>query len=346
MGKIIGQAIAKIVDKKDLTYQEAFDVMNEIMNGESTMIQNAAYLAALSTKSARAETIDEIAGSAAAMRNHALKVVHPFDVLEIVGTGGDHSKSINISTTASFIVAAAGVKIAKHGNRAASSKSGAADCLEALGAKIDLSPEACLKLLQDVGFCFMFAQKYHASMKYVGPIRKELGIRTVFNILGPLTNPANPKYFLLGVYDEYLLEPVAHVLLNLGAEHGLVIHGNDGFDEISISDETSVCEFSKDKPEKISCYKIKPEDFGLTRGKKEDVVGGTAQENAAISRNILSGADQSAKRDIVVLNAGAALYAAKKVNSILEGVELAKQLIDNGLALKKLNDFVAMSNQL
>ena len=242
---MIKEAIEKVVSKKDLTYDEAYTVMNEIMNGETSQVQNAAYLAALSTKSTKAETIAEISGSAAAMRDHALRVEHDMDVMEIVGTGGDHAHSINISTTAAFIISAAGVKVAKHGNRAASSKSGAADCLEALGINLEQPPEKAAQELREIGLCFLFAQKYHTSMKYVGAVRKELGIRTVFNILGPLTNPAHPKRMLLGVYDEYLLEPLAKVLLSLGVERGLVVYGQDCLDEISLSAPTSICEFKE-----------------------------------------------------------------------------------------------------
>ena len=230
---MIKEAIVKIVDKQDLTYNEAYTVINEIMSGETSPTQNAAFLAALSTKSARAETTDEIAGCAAAMREHATKVTHNWDVLEIVGTGGDSAQSFNISTTSSIVIAAGDVKVAKHGNRAASSKCGAADCLETLGVNIDLSPEKCTELLEKVGICFLFAQKYHTSMKYVGAIRKELGIRTVFNILGPLTNPASPSMQLLGVYDGYLVEPLARVLSSLGVKHGVVVYGKDKLDELS-----------------------------------------------------------------------------------------------------------------
>ena len=337
---MISEAIKKIVDKQDLSYQEAYDVMNEIMSGETSAVQNAAYLAALSTKSTKAETIAEISGSAAAMRDHALPVKHDMDVLEIVGTGGDHAGSINISTTAAFLITAAGVKVAKHGNRAASSKSGAADCLEALGVNIRLEPEKCVELLKKINICFLFAQKYHASMKYVGPIRKELGIRTVFNILGPLTNPAHPKYMLLGVYDEYLLEPLAQVLMDLGVTHGMVIYGQDCLDEISISAPTSVCEF---KDGWFKRYTLKPEDFGLTRGKKEDIVGGTPQENAAITRAILSGKEQGPKRDIVLMNAGAAIYLGGQASTIAEGIEKARALIENGEGLRKVEEFAKLS---
>lgn len=334
---MIKEAIEKVVSKQDLTYDEAYTVMNEIMNGETSQVQNAAYLAALSTKSAKAETIDEISGSAAAMRDHALKVEHDMDVLEIVGTGGDHAGSINISTTAAFLIAAAGIKVAKHGNRAASSKSGAADCLEALGINISLAPETCVKLLKEINICFLFAQKYHASMKYVGAVRKELGIRTVFNILGPLTNPAHPTTMLLGVYDEYLLDPLAQVLMSLGVKRGMVIYGQDCLDEISLSAPTSVCEF---KDGWFKRYIIQPEDFGFTCCKKDDIKGGTPEENAAITRAILSGKEQGPKRDIVLLNAGAAIYLGGKAASIADGIDVARSLIANGAGLRKVEEFV------
>ncbi len=332
---MIAEAIKKIVGKGDLTYDEAYQVMNEIMHGETTPVQNAAYLAALSTKSTKAETIEEISGSAAAMRDNALTVAHDMDVLEIVGTGGDHAGSINISTTAAFIVSAAGVKVAKHGNRAASSKSGAADCLEALGVNLDISPEKCVQLLRDIGLCFMFAQKYHGSMKYVGPIRKELGIRTVFNILGPLTNPAHPNYMLLGVYDEYLLQPLAQVMMDLGIKRGMVVYGQDGLDEISMSAPTSVCEF---KDSWMKCYTIKPEDFGFNRCQKADIVGGSPQENAQITRDILSGAT-GPNTDIVLMNAAAAIYVGGKADSIAEGLEIAREMIKKGKALAQVEAF-------
>lgn len=337
---MIKEAIEKVVSKQDLTYDEAYTVMNEIMNGETSQVQNAAYLAALSTKSAKAETIDEISGSAAAMRDHALKVEHDMDVLEIVGTGGDHAGSINISTTAAFLIAAAGIKVAKHGNRAASSKSGAADCLEALGININLAPETCVKLLKEINICFLFAQKYHASMKYVGAVRKELGIRTVFNILGPLTNPAHPTTMLLGVYDEYLLEPLAQVLMSLGVKRGMVIYGQDCLDEISLSAPTSVCEFQDGW---FKRYVIQPEDFGFTRCKKEDIKGGTPEENAAITRAILAGQEQGPKRDIVLLNAGAAIYLGGKAESIADGIDIARSLIESGAGLEKVAAFAKLS---
>ncbi len=338
---MIREAIVKIVNKGDLTYDEAYTVMNEIMSGETTPTQNAAFLAALSTKSARAETTDEIAGCAAAMRSHATKVETGMDVLEIVGTGGDNAGSFNISTTSALVAAAGGVKVAKHGNRAASSMSGTADCLEALGVNIDQSPERCVELLKEAGMCFFFAQKYHTSMKYVGPIRKELGFRTVFNILGPLTNPASPSMQLLGVYDEYLVEPLAQVLVSLGVKRGMVVYGMDKLDEISLSAPTRICEI---KDGWFKTMMITPEDFGFERCSKEDLKGGSPAENAEITRGILKG-DTGHKRNAVLLNAGAALYIAGKAASVKEGTELAGELIDSGKATQTLEKFIEVSNR-
>lgn len=339
---MIKEAIIKITNKEDLSYQEAFDAMNEIMTGQTTPTQNAAFLAALSTKSAKAETSDEIAGCAAAMRSHAMKVdTKNLEVLEIVGTGGDNAQSFNISTTAAIVAASGGVKVAKHGNRAASSKCGTADCLEALGVNILIEPEDCVELLQEVGICFFFAQKYHTAMKYVGAIRKELGFRTVFNILGPLTNPARPKMQLLGVYDEYLLNPLTKVLIDLGVQRGMVVYGLDKLDEISMSSPTAISEF---RDGWYKNYKISPEDFGMKLCQKSELVGGNPQENAEITRKILSGEDKTCKRDAVLLNAGAALYIAEKVPTMAEGVELAKNLIDSGAATATLQKFIEVSN--
>ncbi|MDE5908853.1 MAG: anthranilate phosphoribosyltransferase [Lachnospiraceae bacterium] len=336
---MIKEAIVKIVDKQDLTYDEAYAVIHEIMSGETSPTQNAAFLAALSTKSTKAETTDEIAGCAAAMRDHATKVCHNMDVMEIVGTGGDGAQSFNISTTAALVTAAGGVKIAKHGNRAASSKCGTADCLEALGASIDQSPEKCIKLLEKVGICFLFAQKYHTSMKYVGSIRKELGIRTVFNILGPLTNPASPTRQLLGVYDESLVEPLARVLTSLGVRHGMVVYGTDKMDEISASAPTMICEFHESE---FKTYTITPEDFGLSSCKKEDLTGGSPAQNAEITRSILKG-EKGPKHNAVLLNAGAALYIGGRAASLKDGITLAAELIDSGKALTVLDTFVTES---
>ena len=338
---MIKEAIIKIVNKGDLTYDEAYSVMNEIMSGETTPTQNAAFLSALSTKSARAETTDEIAGCAAAMREHAVKVDTGMDLFEIVGTGGDNAQSFNISTTSALVAAAGGVKVAKHGNCAASSKCGTADCLEALGVNIEQSPKMCKKLLEEVGMCFFFAQKYHTSMKYVGAIRRELGFRTVFNILGPLTNPGSPKMQLLGVYDEYLVEPLAQVLANLGVKKGMVVYGKDKLDEISLSAPTKICEIS-DGWFKTSV--ITPEEFGFERCTKDDLKGGTPEENAKITLNILKG-EKGHKRNAVLMNAGAALYISGKAESLKEGIMLAAELIDSGKALATLQKFIEVSNQ-
>ena len=338
---MIKEAIVKIVNKQDLTYEEAYSVMNEIMSGETTPTQNAAFLAALSTKSTKAETIVEIAGCAAAMRDHAVKVDAGNDLMEIVGTGGDGAHSFNISTTSALVTAAGGVKVAKHGNRAASSQCGTADCLEALGVNIQQSPQRCKELLEEVGMCFFFAQKYHTSMKYVGAIRKELGFRTVFNILGPLTNPGSPTRQLLGVYDEYLVQPLTQVLISLGVQRGMVVYGQDKLDEISLSAPTTVCEF---RDGWYKTYTISPEDFGLQRCAKSDLTGGTPQENAQITREILSGA-KGPRRDAVLLNAGAALAIGGKAESMKEGVALAAELIDSGKAMQTLQALIEVSNR-
>ena len=337
---MIKEAIVKIVNKEDLSYGEAYAVMNEIMGGETSATQNAAFLAALSTKSARAETKDEIAGCAAAMREHAKKVETGMEVMEIVGTGGDNAGSFNISTTSALVATAGGVKIAKHGNRAASSQCGTADCLEALGVNIRQSPKKCVELLEKAGMCFFFAQEYHTSMKYVGAIRKELGFRTVFNILGPLTNPARPALQLLGVYDEYLIEPLAQVLTELGVRRGMVVYGRAKLDEISLGAPTSGCEL---KDGWLKTYTKKPEAFGMERCRREDLRGGTPQENARITLSLLDG-ERGAKRNAVLLNAGAALYIGGKAESMKEGIALAGELIDSGKARKTLDDVIRISN--
>ena len=338
---MIKEAIEKITNKADLTYTEAYTVMNEIMSGETTPTQNAAFLAALATKSTRAETTEEIAGCAAAMRDHAMKVETDLDLFEIVGTGGDGAHSFNISTTSALVAAAGGMKVAKHGNRAASSLCGTADCLEALGVNIQQSPARCIELLNEVGMCFFFAQKYHTSMKYVGAIRRELGFRTVFNILGPLTNPGSPKMQLLGVYDEYLVEPLAQVLIDLGVRRGMVVYGQEKLDEISMSAPTTVCEF---KDGWFKSYTITPEDFGFERCTKEDLKGGTPEENARITLAILKG-EKGPKRNAVLMNAGAALYIGGKADSLKDGIALAGEIIDSGKALETLNQLIEVSNR-
>lgn len=338
---MIKEAIVKIVNKEDLTYDEAYEVMNEIMSGKTTPTQNAAFLAALSTKSARAETTDEIAGCASAMRAHAIKVDTGMELFEIVGTGGDNAHSFNISTTSALVAAAGGMKVAKHGNRAASSQCGTADCLEALGVNIHQTPEKCVELLKKAGMCFFFAQDYHTSMKYVGAIRKELGFRTVFNILGPLTNPGTPSMQLLGVYDEYLVEPLAQVLINLGVKRGMVVYGQDKLDEISLSAPTTICEI-RDGWFKTSV--ITPEDFGFQRCTREELKGGTPKENADITLALLKGAKGS-KRNAVLMNAGAALYIGGKAETLKDGIALAGELIDSKKALAVLEKLIQISNQ-
>ena len=336
---MIKEAIIKLSKKQDLTYAEAETVMDEIMSGQATPVQMSAYLTALSLKG---ETIDEITASAAGMRAHCIKLLHNLDVLEIVGTGGDGSNSFNISTTSSLVIAAGGVPVAKHGNRAASSKSGAADVLEALGVKITLTPERSAEILKKINICFLFAQNYHIAMKYVAPIRKELSIRTVFNILGPLSNPAGANMELMGVYDQALVEPLAQVMANLGVNRGMVVYGQDSLDEISMCAPTSVCEI---KDGKFTSYEITPEQFGYTRCEKGALTGGTPAENAEITKAILKGEEKGAKRQAVCLNAGAALYIAGKADSVEAGVKLAESLIDSGAALKKLEEFVEETNK-
>ncbi|MGN0178775.1 MAG: anthranilate phosphoribosyltransferase [Monoglobaceae bacterium] len=337
---MIKEATAKLIDGENISYSDAKEVMDEIMSGNASDIQISAYLTALSCKG---ETIDEITGSAESMRSHALSINHGLDeVFEIVGTGGDNSQSFNISTTASIIIASAGTPVAKHGNRAASSLSGAADCLEALGVNINLTQEQCVRLLNEVGICFLFAQKYHASMKYVAPVRKTLGVRTIFNILGPLTNPAAANVQLLGVYSDKLLEPLAKVLSNLGVKRGMSVYGTDGLDEISASAPTMVCEFENGK---FNTYEISPTDFGFELCDKSEIVGGSPSENAEITRRILDG-EKGAKRNAVMLNAGAGLYLSHKADSVADGVRLAEELCDSGAAMKKLEEFIEASNSV
>ena len=335
---MIKEAILKLAKKENLSYEEAEKVMDEIMSGEATPVQMSAYLTALSLKG---ETIEEITASAAGMRAHCIKLLHDQEVLEIVGTGGDGSNSFNISTTASMVIAAAGVPVAKHGNRVASSKSGAADVLEALGVKITLEPEKSAEILKKINICFLFAQNYHIAMKYVAPIRKELGIRTVFNILGPLSNPAGANMELMGVYEEALVEPLARVMENLGVTKGMVIYGQDKLDEISMSAPTSVCEI---RDGKFTSYELTPEQFGYSRCEKDALKGGTPQENAQITRDILDGKETGAKRQAVCLNAGAELYIAGKAETMEAGVRLAEEMIDSGAAKAKLEEFIKESN--
>ena len=336
---MIKEAILKLSKKENLNYEETKAVMNEIMSGEATAVQMSSYLTALSMKG---ETIDEITGSAAGMRENCIKLLHNLEVLEIVGTGGDNSNSFNISTASAIVIAAGGVAVAKHGNRAASSKCGAADVLEELGVNINISPEKSRELLSKINICFLFAQNYHIAMKYVAPVRKELGIRTVFNILGPLSNPAGANIELMGVYDSSLVEPLAKVMQNLGVKRGMVVYGTDKIDEISMSSETKVCEIL-DK-ENLKSYTISPKDFGYDFYDKKELEGGDKKENAEIIRNIFSLKDKGAKRKAVCMNAGAGFYIAGKVQNIKDGVQMAENLIDEKKALEKLEDFIRESN--
>lgn len=335
---MIKQAVLKTAMKEDLNYDEMRASMDEIMTGEASQIQIAAFLTALSLKG---ETIEEITAAASGMKDHAIQLQHDMDVLEIVGTGGDHSNSFNISTTSAFVVSAAGIPVAKHGNRAASSQSGAADVLEALGVNLMIDEQKSKKILKEIGMCFLFAQKYHPAMRFVGPVRKELGIRTIFNILGPLTNPAGANMQLLGVYSKDLIEPMAHTLNNLGVKNAMVVYGQDGLDEISVSAPTTVCEIRNGK---MQTYEITPEQFGMKRCKKEELVGGTAKENAAITRAILSG-EKGARRDAVVLNSAAAMLIANAQLSMKDAIELANDMIDSKKALQQLEAFIRLTNE-
>lgn len=335
---MIKEAIQIAASRGNLTYEMADAVMDEIMSGAASAVQMASYLTALAVKG---ETIDEITASAASMRRHCVRLLHEMDVLEIVGTGGDKSNSFNISTTSALVVSAAGIPVAKHGNRAASSKSGSADVLEALGVDIHISPEHSKRLLQQIGICFLFAQNYHITMKYVAPVRRELGIRTIFNILGPLANPAGANMELLGVYEEALVEPLAKVLARLGVRRAMVVYGQDGLDEISLSAPTTVCELQDGA---FSSYILTPEQFGLTRCRKEDLVGGSPAENAQITRDILAGR-KGPPRDAVVLNSAAAIHVARPDISIAQAVRLAETVIDNGKAQAQLENFVRLSHE-
>ena len=335
---MIKEAIAQLVKREDLTSEVMEQVMEEIMTGEATDAQKASFLTALSMKG---ETIDEITSAAKVLRSHCERFLNDMDVLEIVGTGGDGSNTINISTLSSVVVSAAGIPVAKHGNRAASSKCGTAACLEALGVKIDCAPARSAQILKDINLCFLFAQKYHPAMRFVGAVRKEMGIRTLFNVLGPLANPAGATMQLFGVYSEELVEPLAHVLRNLGVKRAMVVYGRDSMDEISLSAETKVCEFKNDE---FKSYVIKPEDLGLTRCNKEDLVGGTPQENAAIVNDILGGA-KGPKTDVVLLNAGAAIYLASDGITLKDGIEKAREIIVSGKAKKQLKEFIEETNK-
>jgi len=335
---MIKEAILKLADKEDLSYEMAEQVMSEIMGGEASQVQMSAFLTALSLKG---ETIEEITACAEGMRKHCIKLLHDMSALEIVGTGGDHANTFNISTVSSLVVSAAGVPVAKHGNRAASSKCGAADVLEALGVNINISPEMSTRILEEIGICFLFAQNYHIAMKYVAPVRKELGIRTVFNVLGPLCNPAGANMQLMGVYEEALVEPLAKVLYNLGLKNAMVVYGQDGLDEISLSASTSVCEIRNGK---FSSYVLDPQEFGFALCSKKELVGGTPPENAEIARAILNG-EEGSRKDAVVLNSAAAIYIANPSLDLPQAIQIARDTIDSGKAMKQLERFICLSNE-
>lgn len=330
--------IAKLSGGENLTAEETQAAMRLIMEGQATDAQIAAFLTALYIKG---ETIEEITACAMVLREKCMKIVPDRDALDIVGTGGDRSNTFNISTTSSVVIAAGGVPIAKHGNRSMSSKCGAADVLEALGVNIELAPEKSQEVLAKAGICFLFAQKYHTSMRFAGPVRKQIGIPTVFNFIGPLTNPAQAKMQVMGVYDKKLVEPLAKVLSNLGLNRGAVVYGN-GIDEATLTGPTDICEF---QGAKLRSYTITPEEVGLERCPLEELVGGVAKENAEITRNILSGKERGPKRSAVLLNAGLSLYIAAKADNITQGVQLAAQLIDRGQAKQKLDEFIYLTNQ-
>lgn len=336
---MIKNAVAALVKGQDLDYGTAYAAMNEIMSGEVSEVTISAYLTALAAKG---ESATEIAASAAAMRSKSEKLPYDGGALEIVGTGGDRSDSFNISTASAIVAAAGGVPVAKHGNRAASSRCGAADVLECLGVNLNLSPEASARLLRETGICFLFAQRYHTAMKYVAAVRRELGIRTVFNILGPLANPAGADMQLLGVYSPDLVQTLARALRDLGVRRAMTVYGTDGLDEISVCAPTRVCEL---KGGELIGYDISPTQFGLPIYEKGSLKGGTPKENAHILREVLSGGERGAKRAAVLLNAGAALYIADRCGDISDGVRYAAEIIDGGLAAKKLDEFIARSSE-
>ncbi len=335
---MITNAIHSLLNKESLPFETAREVMNEIMDGKATNAQIGSYLTALRMKG---ESIEEIAGSAASMRSHCTKLTPETDVLDIVGTGGDEAYTFNISTIAAFVVSAAGVPVAKHGNRSVSSKCGSADLLDALGVKIDIPAEQSAEILKKIGLCFMFAQTYHASMKFAAPVRRELGVRTIFNILGPLANPAGANLQLLGVYDENLVEPLARVLANLGVKRAMVVHGHDGLDEISLCGPSTVCEVNDGK---LNSFFLDPAQFGFEKCKPEDLVGGNPEENAKIAMDVLSG-KKGAKRDIVLLNSAVCLYMANSSLTLRDCVRLAAETIDSGKAMEQLHRFIKLSQE-
>ena len=335
---MIKDSIIALAKGQTLTYTQAKQAMDEIMSQEASDIQIAAFLTALALKG---ESIDEITACAESLREHCVRLLHNMEVLEIVGTGGDGSNSFNISTASAIVSAAGGAKVAKHGNRSASSQCGSADVLEELGVNIMLDKERSQRLLEEIGICFLFAQNYHIAMRYVAPVRKQLGIRTIFNILGPLSNPAGASLQLMGVYDESLCEPLAQVMRNLGVKRGMVVYGQDSLDEISLSAPTRICEINESS---IRSYIFSPEEFGLELCDKDALQGGDKGTNARIIQEIFSGQDRGARYNATCLNAGAALYIANKAESMRDGFYLARKLIDQKSAQEKLNAFIAHSH--
>ncbi len=336
---MIKEAINLLVSGINLSESEMAECMKEIMEGRTTDAQIGSFLTALRIKG---ETVDEITGAARIMRDKAATIKAPEGVLDTCGTGGDMSHTFNISTTTALVVAAAGIPVAKHGNRAVSSHSGSADVLESLGIRIELSPDKVEKCLSDTGFGFLFAPLFHPAMKYaIGP-RREMGVRTIFNILGPITNPAGAKRQILGVFSSKLTDPLAQVLGNLGAEDAMVVHGEDGLDEITITNGTKVSRYVNGGVENMY---FSPEDFGLTRAKKEDLIGKGREENAAMTLNILKG-EHGPKRDIVLINSAAALTVSGKTADLLEAIEMARASIDSGKALQKLEEIKKVSHAL
>jgi anthranilate phosphoribosyltransferase len=331
--------IKKIVEGNTLTRAEASLAMDIIMQGNATPAQIAAFIIALRMKG---ETVEEITGCAEKMREHAIHIFpHASHLVDTCGTGGDLSGTFNISTVSALVAAGAGIPVAKHGNRSVSSRCGSADLLEALGVKIDIDPKKVEECIDKVGIGFIFAPNFHKAMRFAAPTRKEIGIRTVFNILGPLTNPAHAKAQVLGVFNPELTETMAAVLKNLGVEQALIVHGMDGLDEISISDETKVTQL---KNKKIETYYIKPEDFGLHQGKKEEILGGSVAENTEIAIEILRAEEKGTKHNVVLVNAAAAIYVGGKAKDLKEGLKLAEQSIDSGAAYGKLQDLVKFTN--
>ena len=336
---MIQLAIHEAINGRDLDYTIARTTMEEMMDGTATDIEMATLLTALRMKG---ETITEITACAEVMREKGAHIEPKGAVMDIVGTGGDEVGSFNISTTAAFVAAAGGVPVAKHGNRSMSSKSGSADCLEQLGININITPEKSEEVLNKAGICFMFAQGYHSSMKYVGPVRKEIGTRNIFNVLGPLTNPAGADLQVTGVYSEALVEPIAQVFSNLGVKKGYVFYGMDGMDEVTLTTTTKACEIDNGK---FNTFILNPEDYGLKLCAPEDLAGGDGKENAEITKEILSGEIKDAKRDIVVLNAALGLCTGGKADSIQDGIKLANEIIDSGKAYAKIEEFAKASNE-